>query len=194
MNPFLNRRLTTNIYTLGRLPSGACGSTSATTVLSRSYQPFRVEIRLGDVVVSVSSGTSGGVIQYDYGKTINNGCLAIISFTLQNYQGLREQFSRPDKDWHFNSAYDHPSRYPDCSRCDESQLVDREPRGTTESYIHYGLIASGNQVMKNAKTWDSIARELDIICFEMEAAGLMNQLPCLVIRGICDYCDTHKQK
>jgi hypothetical protein len=32
--------------------------------------------------------------------------------------------------------------------------VDREPRGTTESYIHYGLIASGNQVMKNAKTWD----------------------------------------
>ncbi|KAA8649637.1 uncharacterized protein ATNIH1004_002308 [Aspergillus tanneri] len=28
----------------------------------------------------------------------------------------------------------------------------------------------------------------------MEAAGLMNQLPCLVIRGICDYCDSHKTK
>jgi hypothetical protein len=37
-----------------------------------------VEIRLGDVVVSVSSGTSGGVIQYDYGKTINNGCLGAL--------------------------------------------------------------------------------------------------------------------
>ena len=28
----------------------------------------------------------------------------------------------------------------------------------------------------------------------MEAAGLMDQLPCLVIRGICDYCDSHKNK
>jgi hypothetical protein len=28
----------------------------------------------------------------------------------------------------------------------------------------------------------------------MEAAGLMNIFPCLVIRGICDYSDTHKTK
>ncbi|CAH0032937.1 unnamed protein product [Clonostachys rhizophaga] len=28
----------------------------------------------------------------------------------------------------------------------------------------------------------------------MEAAGLMNQFPCLIIRGICDYSDTHKNK
>ncbi|GKZ69116.1 hypothetical protein AnigIFM50267_004294 [Aspergillus niger] len=27
----------------------------------------------------------------------------------------------------------------------------------------------------------------------MEAAGLMNELPTLVVRGICDYCDSHKQ-
>jgi nucleoside phosphorylase len=28
----------------------------------------------------------------------------------------------------------------------------------------------------------------------MEAAGLMNTFPCLVIRGICDYSDSHKNK
>ena len=28
----------------------------------------------------------------------------------------------------------------------------------------------------------------------MEAAGLMNSFPCLVVRGICDYCDSHKNK
>lgn len=28
----------------------------------------------------------------------------------------------------------------------------------------------------------------------MEAAGLMNRFPCLVIRGICDYSDSHKNK
>jgi nucleoside phosphorylase len=33
-----------------------------------------------------------------------------------------------------------------------------------------------------------------VLCFEMEAAGLMNDFPCLVIRGICDYSDSHKNK
>jgi nucleoside phosphorylase len=28
----------------------------------------------------------------------------------------------------------------------------------------------------------------------MEAAGLMDDFPCLVIRGICDYADSHKKK
>jgi hypothetical protein len=28
----------------------------------------------------------------------------------------------------------------------------------------------------------------------MEAAGLMDNFPCLVIRGICDYSDTHKNE
>ena len=60
--------------------------------------------------------------------------------------------------------------------------------------IHYGAIASGNQVMKHGSTRDNIARELDIICFEMEAAGLMDITPCLPIRGICDYSDSHKNK
>ena len=31
-----------------------------------------------------------------------------------------------------------------------------------------------------------------MLCFEMEAAGLMDEFPCLVIRGICDYSDSHK--
>jgi nucleoside phosphorylase len=60
--------------------------------------------------------------------------------------------------------------------------------------IHYGAIASGNKVMKNGKARDMIARELDVVCFEMEAAGLMDTMSCLVIRGICDYADSHKSK
>ncbi|KAH8653582.1 hypothetical protein BX600DRAFT_440652 [Xylariales sp. PMI_506] len=48
--------------------------------------------------------------------------------------------------------------------------------------------------MKHGSTRDSLAKELDIICYEMEAAGLMNDFPFLVIRGICDYADSHKRK
>ena len=48
--------------------------------------------------------------------------------------------------------------------------------------------------MKHGQSRDKLARDLDILCFEMEAAGLMDNLPCLVIRGICDYSDSHKSK
>ena len=49
-------------------------------------------------------------------------------------------------------------------------------------------------LMKNAILRDRLSKEKDVLCFEMEAAGLMNHFPCLVIRGICDYSDTHKNK
>ena len=48
--------------------------------------------------------------------------------------------------------------------------------------------------MKNALIRDKLAGKKEVLCFEMEAAGLMNHFPCLVIRGICDYSDTHKNK
>ena len=37
-------------------------------------------------------------------------------------------------------------------------------------------------------------KDLEVLCFEMEAAGLMLDFPCLVVRGICDYADSHKNK
>lgn len=48
--------------------------------------------------------------------------------------------------------------------------------------------------MKNGVTRQRLRQDLDLLCFEMEAAGLMDNFPCLVIRGICDYADTHKNK
>lgn len=46
--------------------------------------------------------------------------------------------------------------------------------------------------MKNAQSRDEIARREDILCFEMEATGVMDVTPCLSIRGISDYADGHK--
>src|SRR6185312_8124645 len=81
-------------------------------------------------------------------------------------------------------------------RDDPSTLILRRDRGDDEDNpaVHYGLIASANQLMKDAQVRDKLATEKDVLCFEMEAAGLMNHFPCLVIRGICDYSDTHKNK
>jgi hypothetical protein len=60
--------------------------------------------------------------------------------------------------------------------------------------VFYGLVASSNQVLRNAARRDALSHRHGILCFEMEAAGLIDILPCLVIRGICDYCDSHKNK
>lgn len=60
--------------------------------------------------------------------------------------------------------------------------------------IHYGLIASSNSLMKDAFVRDKLSAERGVLCFEIEAAGLMSQFPCLVVRSICDYADTHKNK
>lgn len=94
----------------------------------------------------------------------------------------------------FEAEYEHVGEYAACERCDASHLVSRTARGTIEPVVHYGTIASGNQVMRHGVTRDRWGRELDILCFEMEAAGLMNDFPCLVVRGICDYADSHKNK
>jgi len=49
--------------------------------------------------------------------------------------------------------------------------------------------------MRSATKRDKISTELGgVLCFEMGAAGLMNSFPCLVIRGVCDYADSHKSK
>jgi len=48
--------------------------------------------------------------------------------------------------------------------------------------------------MKGALAKDTLAKEKDILYFEIEAAGLINHFPCLVIRSICDYSDSYKNK
>jgi nucleoside phosphorylase len=48
--------------------------------------------------------------------------------------------------------------------------------------------------MKSAEHRDQLARTLGIVGFEMEGAGVCNSLSCLIIKGACDYADSHKNK
>lgn len=93
----------------------------------------------------------------------------------------------------FESCYPHNSG-SDCQNCLQYRIVKRQPRYSTALIIHYGTIGSSNIVIKDARLRDNLKDELGIICVEMEAAGLVDEFPCLVIRGICDYADSHKLK
>ncbi|KAK6499526.1 hypothetical protein TWF506_004156 [Arthrobotrys conoides] len=110
-----------------------------------------------------------------------------------------DRFCYPDSEDHlYHSNYPHSEgsgrKRNTCTKCDPSKRVIRDKREHDNPVVHYGIIASGNQVIKNAIARDKIGKEAKAICFEMEAAGLMNHFPCLVIRGICDYSDSHKNK
>ncbi|KAJ5051341.1 hypothetical protein NUH16_003480 [Penicillium rubens] len=111
---------------------------------------------------------------------------------------LRRKYKRPEPitDRLFLPEVIHHQAGCDICAVDPSTLVLRSERADDEDNpaIHYGLIASGNQLMKDALIRDRLVAEKDVLCFEMEAAGLMNTFPCLVIRGICDYSDSHKNK
>jgi len=180
------------------------------------------DVRLGDVVISQPFMEHGGVVQYDFGKTGPNGFTrtgflntppivllhAVSKLAANHYRGRsnlstylstitrlpRFAYENTGSDILFKSIYNHAGG-PTCTRCDKDNTVQRAARKSEEIVIHYGTIASGNQVVKDGVTRDRLSEELGgILCFEMEAAGLMNSFPCLVIRGICDYADSHKNK
>ncbi|KAI9150620.1 hypothetical protein HJFPF1_10395 [Paramyrothecium foliicola] len=175
--------------------------------------PGRVDLRLGDIVV----GTS--VIQYDMGKVIMDGqfhgtadaksparllgsAVSILQSRYRNHGSggeftsfLQTNIIRPNHiDRLFDASYEHPHGASTCEGCDQGRLMPRPVRSSDQPAIHYGGIASGNSVMKNAKRRDEIAQQRSVICFEMEAAGMMDNVQCLPIRGICDYADSHKNK
>lgn len=137
-------------------------------------------------------------IQAQY-KRKGHKLIEAINIILDTNVRLRSEYYRPESttDRLFQPTVIHKS---DCSAIscanDTSSLVLRPERSEYEDNpaIHYGLIASANQLMKDALIRDTLAKEKDVLCFEMEAAGLMNTFPCLVIRGICDYSDSHKNK
>ena len=181
------------------------------------------DIRLGDIVISQPHLQHGGVVQYDFGKTGVDGQLtrtgslnapptvllnALAKLRANHIRGrikLYEYLSTyahlqkftyqgADFDVLYNATYSHVSG-PTCDGCSKEEVVSRDPREDTNPLLYFGTIASGNQVMKDGVTRDRLSKELGgILCFEMEAAGLMNNFPCLVVRGICDYADSHKNK
>jgi nucleoside phosphorylase len=178
------------------------------------------DMRLGDVAVSQPDNQFGGVVQYDLGKRESGGrfvrtgslsapptvlLAALQKLKANHYRGISKcseylkklfikddfRLRRPGRetDRLFQAKYEHIGG-PNCDGCSTQHLVARDPR--EEVVIYYGTIASGSHEIQDGLTRQRLSDDLGgVLCFEMEAAGLMNTFPCLVIRGICDYSDSH---
>jgi len=100
------------------------------------------------------------------------------------------------KDHLYKADYIHREPGLPCEecRCDPSELIERLNDDEYGSYIivHRGTIASGEAEIEDAILRDELAKEYGLLCFETEAAGALADFPCLVVRGISGYCDSHK--
>ncbi|KEY71886.1 hypothetical protein S7711_09755 [Stachybotrys chartarum IBT 7711] len=81
-------------------------------------------------------------------------------------------------------------------RLETKQCMERagRPRDAQSPSIFVGRFASGDTVLKSAEGRDEMADKYGIMAFEMEGAGAWDATRCIVIKGVCDYADSHKNK
>ncbi|KAJ0415891.1 purine and uridine phosphorylase [Aspergillus carlsbadensis] len=109
--------------------------------------------------------------------------------------GLRRyRFPGAQNDFLFPASYPHSLRGASCeeSKCSPEKRITRDETQSPHIAVHRGTIASADLVLKDGSKRDLLGQEYGVLCFEMEAAGALSDFPCMVIRGISDYCDSHK--
>ncbi|PKK51843.1 hypothetical protein CI102_5889 [Trichoderma harzianum] len=103
----------------------------------------------------------------------------------------------PGQDVLFEPDYHHTaieSEEDGCEHCNPDRIRPRQPRETQDPIVHYGLIVSGNSLIRHGETRDQLAQKQGALCLETEVNGLKDAAKYLVIRGICDYADSHSSK
>lgn len=175
------------------------------------------EIILGDVIISK------GAVQYDFGRQTATGfdtkvdILDNLARPNTEIAGVLAKLALDDARNEFEDEIDKfmgAVKYPgqkadivfeatidhkDGDSCGDCGVPLRRTRldgkaGSPRLKVHLGIVATGDTVMKSGSVRDKIAKERGVIAFEMEAAGVWDTFPCVVIKGACDYADSHKHK
>ncbi|KAL4744554.1 hypothetical protein BDW72DRAFT_208926 [Aspergillus terricola var. indicus] len=141
---------------------------------------------------------------------------------LQVLQGLQPRWRQPSsaEDVLYEASYQHRHYSPSSARpclCLDDMSDEVCPTaldtscillGCAEDRIHrrrhctemcnptvqIGTVASADTVMKSGEHRDHLVKSESVIGFEMEGAGVWNNISCIIIKGVCDYADSHKNK
>ncbi|KAL4982635.1 hypothetical protein BDW68DRAFT_191972 [Aspergillus falconensis] len=145
-----------------------------------------------------------GVMLYDRGEAVLKALLGLRADHLLRgsriyrfYDKALQKISTSpgrDVDQLFVAEYSHAFSEPSRQRCDPSMLRQRLSRPDDQPRVFCGLIASGDKVIKEAKVRSQLGKQCGILCFETEAARIMDIFPCLIISGVCDYAGSYKHK
>ncbi|KAB8356647.1 hypothetical protein FH972_024224 [Carpinus fangiana] len=182
------------------------------------------DIRLGDVVVSQwtkglvkyyinnlednrSEAFKYGVLEdvplplalavaklQDNHRKESNSFQSILDGMFQNRPSMFDAFSRPStSDVLYNSDYNHAVDTPNCDYCDEQKMVIRGAR-VHDAMVHHGSIGTSLQLPESGQIRDTLSDAFDLLCFDTNAVEVPDSFPCIFIRGICDYADTHHKE
>ena len=185
---------------------GVCGALPFTNTVE--------EVILGDVIIG------DGIIQYDFGRQYPDQFVRMNTLldslgrpspeirahlaklksrrglaSLHHAMGTHLRFlqSHPQ----FNGDYHYPGAEQDVLYKRESNIVvsrQRLEQPNPKPHVHFGAIASGDTLMRSGMRRDSIATREGIIAFEMEGAGISDNIPHVIIKGVSDYAESHKTK
>ncbi|KAL3481062.1 hypothetical protein BJX99DRAFT_254040 [Aspergillus californicus] len=92
----------------------------------------------------------------------------------------------------FQSDYQHESYK--CEECDTTKLVTpaRQPRSENIAVVHQGTIATAGVTVVDTYTRDRLIRaNPEYLCMDDGLWIMGTQWPCLVIRGVSHYADSH---
>jgi nucleoside phosphorylase len=165
------------------------------------------DVRLGDIVVSAGAG----LVQYDLVKIEDDEIEvrsqapkpsarlsgAVRALEVERLAGR----NRCDKHIDRCAMIEHGLRPP--PETDKMTPLrqygeDKDPRRRVDlPTVHHGIIASASALLKNAKMRDELKEKFGVIAAEMEGSGIADGAwlagcDYLIVRGICDYCDSDK--
>lgn len=168
-------------------------------------------VRLGDIVIS----NKFGIVQYDFDKesiseTRHRHPPRPPSSTLLeavNLLGVDERLGKYPWLNHIKKAktllnVERPLEETDilASSTNPDAIIphpaDRR-RNDSQPRVFMGVIASANKLLKNPLKRDALRDKFNVKAVEMEGSGVADaawthEKGYLVVRGICDYCDEHK--
>ncbi|KAK4220954.1 kinesin light chain 3, partial [Podospora fimiseda] len=129
-------------------------------------------------------------------RTLQNKMIHYIDMLRKDVE-LAAIYPGVSQDKLFEATYRHVRDEKLCEHCGcdgPVVLRNRLQQDSPQPLVHFGFIASGDTVMKSGEKRDAIIQQEGVIGFEMEGAGVWDIFPCVVIKGACDYADSHKTK
>ncbi|KAJ0420803.1 nucleoside phosphorylase domain-containing protein [Aspergillus carlsbadensis] len=144
--------------------------------------------------------TAVGALEAKY-MLRKNTIYADIESILIQHPLMKRDFARPplETDKLFKSDITHDSWCLDNCLIGSIHHVPRRDKSSwredpkrNDPVVHHGIVATGSTVMEDATTRDELSGEKGFLCFDTVASALIDNFPCVVIRGIADYADTHK--
>ncbi|KAK1236968.1 hypothetical protein MKX08_007916 [Trichoderma sp. CBMAI-0020] len=78
-------------------------------------------------------------------------------------------------------------------RLETNRILEQEGRSKEAQApsVFIGRFGSGDKTLQSGEYRDWTARRYGVLAFETDGAGAWDELPCIIVKGVCNYADSH---